>query len=110
MVKIDMARKSYMRATRLDPEHPWAKWAAESVERTSGTKPAILPNVGGSLPNDLLCRGAGPAYRSWVPHSYAGCSQHAPDEHVLAPSCARGLQIMTGCSGTWPRGGAPARQ
>jgi hypothetical protein len=32
----------------------------------------------------------------WVPHSYAGCSQHAPDEHVLAPVLREGLQLMTG--------------
>src|SRR6185503_17932244 len=95
MVRIDMARKSYMRATRLDPEHPWAKWAAESVERTTGTKPAILPNVGGSLPNDCFAEVLG-LPTVWVPHSYAGCSQHAPDEHVLAPVLREGLQIMTG--------------
>ena len=32
----------------------------------------------------------------WVPHSYAGCSQHAPNEHVLAPLMRDGLKIMTG--------------
>jgi len=21
----------------------------------------------------------------WIPHSYAACSQHAPDEHMLGP-------------------------
>jgi hypothetical protein len=32
----------------------------------------------------------------WIPHSYAGCSQHAPNEPVLAPICEEALQIMTG--------------
>ena len=32
----------------------------------------------------------------WVPHSYAGCSQHAPDEHLLAAIAREGLEIMTG--------------
>ncbi|MCC7485203.1 MAG: M20 family metallopeptidase [Burkholderiales bacterium] len=95
MVKIDMARKSYMRATRLDPEHPWVKWAAESLRRTTGGKPAILPNLGGSIPNDCFSEVLG-LPTVWVPHSYAGCSQHAPDEHVLAPVLREGLQIMTG--------------
>jgi acetylornithine deacetylase/succinyl-diaminopimelate desuccinylase-like protein len=95
MVKIAMARKSFMRATRLDPDHPWVKWAAESVRRTTGTKPAILPNLGGSLPNDCFAETlALPTI--WVPHSYAGCSQHAPNEHVLGPILREGLQMMTG--------------
>jgi hypothetical protein len=95
MVKIEMARKSYMRATRLDPDHPWVRWAAESVRRTTGMKPAVLPNVGGSLPNDCFSEVLG-LPTVWVPHSYAGCSQHAPNEHVLAPILREGLQIMTG--------------
>jgi hypothetical protein len=32
----------------------------------------------------------------WVPHSYPGCSQHAPDEHLLAPVVREGLRIMSG--------------
>jgi len=95
MVRISMARKSFMRATRLDPDHPWVHWAAESIRRTTGLKPAILPNVGGSLPNDCFSEVLG-LPTIWVPHSYAGCSQHAPNEHVLAPILREALQIMTG--------------
>jgi hypothetical protein len=32
----------------------------------------------------------------WVPHSYASCSQHAPNEHVLRPLMRQGLEIMAG--------------
>jgi hypothetical protein len=32
----------------------------------------------------------------WVPHSYAGCSQHAPDEHVLGSIVREGMQMMAG--------------
>ena len=32
----------------------------------------------------------------WVPHSYSGCSQHAPDEHILLPVCRDALGIMAG--------------
>jgi len=31
-----------------------------------------------------------------VPHSYASCSQHAPNEHLLGPVAKEGLRIMTG--------------
>ena len=95
MVKLSMARTSFMKATRLDPDHPWVRWAAESIHRTTGVKPAILPNLGGSLPNDCFSEALN-LPTLWVPHSYAGCSQHAPDEHVLAPVLREGLQIMTG--------------
>ena len=32
----------------------------------------------------------------WVPHSYPGCNQHAPDEHNLAPVVLEGLEMMAG--------------
>ncbi len=63
--------------------------------RTTGARPAVLPNIGGSLPNDCFADILG-LPTLWVPHSYAGCSQHAPDEHVLGRILREGLQIMTG--------------
>ena len=94
-VKITMARKSFMQATRLDPDNVWVRWAAESIRRTTGAAPAILPNIGGSLPNDCFADTLG-LPTLWVPHSYAGCSQHAPDEHALGSILREGLQMMTG--------------
>jgi hypothetical protein len=32
----------------------------------------------------------------WVPHSYPGCSQHAPDEHMLLSVAASAMDLMTG--------------
>lgn len=95
VVKIEMAGTNLMKATRLAHDHPWVQWAARSVWRTTGTKPAILPNLGGSLPNDCFSEVLG-LPTVWVPHSYGGCSQHAPNEHVLAPILREGLQMMTG--------------
>ncbi len=94
-VEISMARKSFMQATRLDPDNAWVRWAAESICRTTGAAPAILPNIGGSLPNDCFAETLG-LPTLWVPHSYAGCSQHAPDEHALGSILREGLQMMTG--------------
>ena len=67
----------------------------QSIARTTGRKPAILPNLGGSLPNDVFTDVLG-LPTVWVPHSYAACSQHAPDEHLLAPVVRDALRIMTG--------------
>ena len=84
-----------MGATRLDPSDPWARLAADSIAKTTGGRPDLLPNAGGSLPNDVFTDVLG-LPTVWVPHSYPGCNQHAPDEHVLAPLMREGLAIMVG--------------
>ena len=60
-VTVTPARDEVMHATRLDPANRWVKWAVESIERTTGKKPAILPNLGGSLPNEVFADTLGPA-------------------------------------------------
>ncbi len=66
-----------------------------SIEKTGGQKPNMLPNLGGSLPNEVFTDILGMP-TVWVPHSYAACSQHAPNEHLLAPVARDGLRLMTG--------------
>jgi acetylornithine deacetylase/succinyl-diaminopimelate desuccinylase-like protein len=94
-VEVRLGREGYFKPSRLDPDDPWVRFAAGSIERTTGRAPAILPNLGGSLPNDSFADVLG-LPTIWVPHSYAGCSQHAPDEHLLAPIVREGLGIMAG--------------
>ncbi|HWP90096.1 MAG TPA: peptidase dimerization domain-containing protein, partial [Burkholderiales bacterium] len=108
-VRVEQAKKGFFHATRLDPDHPWVHWAVESIARTTGAKPAVLPNIGGSLPNECFADTLG-LPTIWVPHSYAGCSQHAPDEHVLAPILREGLQMMTGLYWDLAEKGVPARR
>lgn len=95
MVQIAPSRDPAMAATRLAPDHPWVQWAVDSIARTTGREPAILPNLGGSLPNDVFADVLG-LPTIWVPHSYAGCSQHAPNEHLLAPLARDALRLMAG--------------
>lgn len=82
-------------ASRLNPDHPWVKKVAASIERTSGQRPAILPNLGGSLPNNIFSDILG-LPTIWIPHSYPGCLQHAPDEHLPVSIVQEGLAIMAG--------------
>ena len=103
-VTIAQSDQDVMAATRLDPDHPAALWASASIERTTGKKPALLPNLGGSLPNACFTDTLGMP-TVWVPHSYASCSQHAPNEHVLAPLMREGLRMMTGLF--WDMGETP---
>jgi acetylornithine deacetylase/succinyl-diaminopimelate desuccinylase-like protein len=83
------------RATRLDPEDEWVQFTTASIERTSKRKPVILPNLGGTLPNDIFSEVLG-LRTIWVPHSYPGCSQHGPNEHLPLSILLDGLRLMTG--------------
>ncbi len=95
MVHIAKARDELFQATRIDPTDPWVRWVADSIATTSGKKTAILPNLGGSLPNDIFTDILG-LKTVWVPHSYPGCSQHAPNEHLPPALMREGLEVMTG--------------
>src|SRR6516165_2092315 len=94
-VEVKPGEGGHFYASRLDPADPWVTWAKCSMERTTGRAPTILPNLGGSLPNDIFADVLR-LKTIWVPHSYAGCSQHAPNEHLLAPIAREGLGLMAG--------------
>lgn len=94
-VAITPADRVFFKATRLDPDHPWVARVAESITQTTGRPPVIQPNLAGSLPNDSFTEVLG-LPTVWVPHSYPGCSQHAPNEHVMLNTCRSALELMTG--------------
>ena len=71
------------------------RWIARSVETTMGAPPAILPNLGGSLPNTIFSERLG-LPTIWIPHSYPGCRQHAADEHLPIAIAREGLALMAG--------------
>ncbi|WP_298928583.1 M20 family metallopeptidase [uncultured Ramlibacter sp.] len=106
MVKLSMARDEMFAATRIDPDNAWVQWAVASITESSGKKPAVLPNLGGSLPNDIFTDVLG-LTAVWVPHSYPGCSQHAPNEHLPPEILREGLGIMTGLYWDLGAGGTP---
>jgi acetylornithine deacetylase/succinyl-diaminopimelate desuccinylase-like protein len=93
MVEVRAAQS--FAASRTDFDSPWIAWAANSVKETTGKVPAVLPNFGGSLPNDVFSEILG-LPTIWVPHSYPGCSQHAPNEHILLPLTEEALTVMAG--------------
>ena len=82
-------------ATRLDPADPWVLRVAASVQETTCKKPVLLPNLAGSIPNESFSETLG-LPTVWLPHSYPGCSQHAPNEHILLSSSREALRMMTG--------------
>ncbi len=84
-----------MPARRSDPDHPWVHWAVASMERTLGQPVQVIPNSGGGLPNDAFMDQLG-VQLLWVPHSYNGCKQHGPDEHLLKAPARQGMAAFAG--------------
>jgi acetylornithine deacetylase/succinyl-diaminopimelate desuccinylase-like protein len=92
---VDIEVTAGCAATRLDLRSPWVGWAHRSLERSTGKPAVVLPNLAGSLPNDVFADLLG-LPTLWVPHSYPACAQHAPNEHLLADTAREGLQAMGG--------------
>ncbi|MDE2514629.1 MAG: M20 family metallopeptidase [Rhodospirillales bacterium] len=84
-----------MAASRTDPDHPWVRFAAASMAKTLTAPVQIIPNSSGGLPGDVFVDLLGLPL-VWIPHSYNGCGQHGPDEHVLAPVVREALAAMAG--------------
>jgi acetylornithine deacetylase/succinyl-diaminopimelate desuccinylase-like protein len=94
-VEVVRWEKGYFVPTRLDPNDPWVARVTESLAETSGKPTTIVPNLGGSLPNEVFADILG-LPTVWVPHSYPVCCQHAPDEHALGSLTREALRMMAG--------------
>lgn len=106
LVGIENARIR-MPASRTDPDHPWVRWARDSMQRTLGRKVQIIPNSSGGLPGDVFVDHLGVPL-VWVPHSYNGCRQHGPDEHLLKAPAREGIAAFAGLWWDLGEAGVPA--
>ena len=105
---IPVLERDMFGASRTDPADPWVRFVAESMTRTAGRAPNIVPNSSGSNPSDMFQEELGVPV-IWIPNSYAGCNQHGPDEHALAPLLREGLGLMAGLWWDIGEGLAPRR-
>lgn len=94
-VALSPARTTWWRGTTTDPDNPWVRKTIQSLKTTEGHPPDLIPCIGGSLPNHAF-QGIVGMPTVWVPHSYADCSQHAPNEHVRLDLCLSAIRVMTG--------------
>lgn len=95
MIEVEERRENRFPPWRTDPDNPWVETVLSSVTKTRGERPILMPNSSGGLPSEIFARHLGlPVI--WIPHSYGGCRQHGPDEHLLRPIVREGLAIMTG--------------
>lgn len=94
-VSVTPSADAIFLASRLDPDHPWVSRIKNSIFETCGSRPAVLPNLGGSLPNNIFSDLLG-LPTIWIPHSYPGCKQHGADEHIPVSIVREGLSLMAG--------------
>ena len=84
-----------MPASRTNPDDPWVGFVRNSMENALGRRVQLIPNAGGGLPGDVFVD-----YLHvplvWIPHSYNGCKQHGPNEHLLIAPAREGLAAFTG--------------
>ncbi|MEJ6388569.1 M20/M25/M40 family metallo-hydrolase [Gymnodinialimonas ulvae] len=94
------------RASATPVDHPAVRRIVATATEALGHPPAVLPSLGGSLPNDIFRDTLG-LPTIWVPHSYPGCSQHAPNEHLpkalLVEATGFMCALMGSVAGTRPR-------
>ncbi len=102
---VPVMERDTFTASRTDPTDPWVSMLAGSLARTVNRAPNLVPNSSGSNPSDIFMDEL-KAPVIWVPNSYAGCNQHGPDEHALAPLLREGLGLMAGI--WWDIGEGPA--
>ncbi|MET8847707.1 M20 family metallopeptidase [Amycolatopsis sp. NPDC004625] len=91
---VSVRTEAAFRASRTPVDNPWASWAKSTLDAVADRPVALLPSFGGGLPNHVFTDVLGLA-TLWLPHSYPGCRQHAPDEHLLAPVARDGLVLAT---------------
>ena len=98
-VSIEGSRKGYQLVHREDPDHPMlvVEWPG-AMDRLQ-----LWKGIGDIFATDLGMPTV------WVPHSYASCSQHAPNEHMLMPVAREGLQVMAGIYWDLGEAGVPSR-
>ena len=93
-VNIHESEMTPFPATRLEMNNSWLSLITKSLENSMGSKIDLLPNLGGSLPNDSFSEVL-ELPTIWIPHSYAGCAQHSPNEHISVPLARQALICMT---------------
>jgi acetylornithine deacetylase/succinyl-diaminopimelate desuccinylase-like protein len=95
-------------ASRTDPDEPWVQAIVASLGETAGRPPNVIPNSSGSNPSQIFREELGTPV-VWIPHSYAGCHQHGPNEHGLGSLLREGLGLMAGLWWDIGDGKAPMR-
>ena len=80
-------------ASRTDPNSPFPKWVSSIISKVTKKDCGILPNSAGSNMTEVIQYDLGIPI-VWLPLSYTGCSQHAPNEHMLKSLMREGITLV----------------
>ena len=94
-------RARALHASRTDFDQPWVRLGGGKSGAPPERRPRCCRISAARCPT--TCSPRGLACRRSGCRILPGCSQHAPNEHMLAPLAREGLAIMTQISGTWER-------
>ena len=89
---VEATATGHYPSSRTPLDDPWVAWARRTLEEACDGPVTVLPNIGGGLPNHVFTDVLGMP-TLWLPHSYPGCRQHAPDEHLLASIAREGIVL-----------------
>lgn len=92
---VPVQERDVFPASRTPSDDPWVRRVVDSMARTAGRAPNVVPNIGASGPSELFRQELGTPI-IWIPFSHGGCNQHGPDEHGLASLFRDGLGLMAG--------------
>lgn len=81
-------------ASRTDPNSPFPQWASSIISDVAKNDCGILPNSAGSNMTEVIQYDLDIPI-VWLPLSYTGCSQHAPNEHMLKSLMREGIALVT---------------
>ena len=108
-VELRAGREGFFNASRLDPDDPWVR-VGRRIDRAHLRRTADHPAEPRRVAAERPVHRRPGLKTVWIPHSYAGCSQHAPDEHLLAPIAREGLGLMAGLFWDLGEPGTPHRR
>jgi acetylornithine deacetylase/succinyl-diaminopimelate desuccinylase-like protein len=103
---VQVSEPEVMAPPGWTPTTPGCASRCAACSAAPGRPPCCCPTWA-ALPNDVFADILG-LPTVWVPHSYAACQQHAPDEHLLLPVVRSALQLMTGLFWDLGEGCAPS--
>lgn len=92
--KVEFESLGKVAATRFEPENLIVHWVLQQIEKATNVKAVLLPNLGGTLPNDVFADILD-LPTLWIPHSYPNSGQHGVDEHIPEKIVHEGFLIMS---------------
>ncbi len=91
--EVRMEWKCCYEPSRTDPDNPWVRVVVDSLADFHQQEPCLLPNLGGSLGNNLFQDILG-LPTIWFPIAQRDNNQHGSDEHLSRAALVEGVASL----------------